>query len=99
MAMSVTSATAAVNPWMRILDALEKKINRHSYDTWLKPTRFSHSNEHTLFVLQAQGREAIGVLREHGGFDFRAEPVLERHEGYFSASSSRSASRTLAAFS
>jgi len=21
------------NPWMRILDALEKKINRHSYDT------------------------------------------------------------------
>jgi len=51
MAMSVTSATAAVNPWMRILDALEKKINRHSYDTWLKPTRFSHSDAHTLFVL------------------------------------------------
>src|SRR5512147_678596 len=48
--MSVSSATAAVNPWMRILDALEKKINRHSYDTWLKPTRFSHSNDHTLFV-------------------------------------------------
>jgi len=51
MAMSVSSATAALNPWMRILDALEKKINRHSYDTWLKPTRFSHSDDHTLFVL------------------------------------------------
>ncbi len=51
MAMSLSSATAAVNPWMRILDALEKKINRHSYDTWLKPTRFSHSDDHTLFVL------------------------------------------------
>jgi chromosomal replication initiator protein len=51
MAMSVSSATAALNPWMRILDALEKKINRHSYDTWLKPTRFSHSDKHTLFVL------------------------------------------------
>ena len=50
MVMSVSSATAAVNPWMRILDALEKKINRHSYDTWLKPTRFSHSDDHTLFV-------------------------------------------------
>ncbi len=49
--MSVSSATAAVNPWMRILDALEKKVNRHSYDTWLKPTRFSHSDDHTLFVL------------------------------------------------
>ena len=35
---------------MRILDALEKKINRHSYDTWLKPTRYSHSNGGILFV-------------------------------------------------
>jgi chromosomal replication initiator protein len=36
---------------MRILDALEKKINRHSYDTWLKPTRYSHADDHKLFVL------------------------------------------------
>jgi chromosomal replication initiator protein len=50
MAMSV-SATATVNPWMRILDALEKKINRHSYDTWLKPTRYSHADDHKIFVL------------------------------------------------
>jgi len=35
---------------MRILDALEKKINRHSYDTWLKPTRYSHSSGGVLFV-------------------------------------------------
>jgi len=35
---------------LRILDALEKKINRHSYDTWLKPTRYSHSSAGTLFV-------------------------------------------------
>ena len=32
-AMSVPSASLAPNPWLRILDALEKKINRHSYDT------------------------------------------------------------------
>ena len=38
------------NPWLRILDALEKKINRHSYDTWLKPTRYSHSSGGILFV-------------------------------------------------
>jgi chromosomal replication initiator protein len=43
-------ATASANPWVRILDALEKKINRHSYDTWLKPTRFSHSEGPILFV-------------------------------------------------
>jgi chromosomal replication initiator protein len=48
--MSVTAATSAANPWVRILDALEKKINRHSYDTWLKPTRYSHVQNGVLFV-------------------------------------------------
>jgi chromosomal replication initiator protein len=48
--MSVPSPTLAPNPWLRILDALEKKINRHSYDTWLKPTRYSHSSGKILFV-------------------------------------------------
>ena len=48
--MSVASSAIIPNPWARILDALEKKINRHSYDTWLKPTRFSHSSNGVLFV-------------------------------------------------
>ncbi len=50
--MSVTTATvsATANPWLRILAALEKKISRHSYDTWLKPTRFSHANGKVIFV-------------------------------------------------
>jgi len=41
---------ATPNPWVRVLDALEKKINRTSYETWLKPTRFDHSQGPTLFV-------------------------------------------------
>ncbi len=48
--MSVPTPSLVPNPWVRILDALEKKINRHSYDTWLKPTRYSHSSAGTLFV-------------------------------------------------
>src|ERR1700736_567546 len=44
------TATAVLNHWVRILAALEKKINRQSYDTWLKPTRFSHISGDTLFV-------------------------------------------------
>jgi chromosomal replication initiator protein len=48
--MSAQSTTLSPNPWTRILDALEKKINRHSYDTWLKPTRYSHSSGGVLFV-------------------------------------------------
>src|SRR5262249_46366417 len=51
--MSVTSTATAINspnPWAQILSALEKKINRHSFDTWLKPTRFSHVNGKVLVV-------------------------------------------------
>ncbi|MGA9473629.1 MAG: chromosomal replication initiator protein DnaA [Terriglobales bacterium] len=48
--MSVTSSSISPNPWVRILDALEKKINRHSYNTWLKPTRYSHISNGILFV-------------------------------------------------
>src|SRR3979409_2131039 len=48
---SINAAHAApTNPWMRILEALEKKVNRHSYDTWLKPTRYSHADKGVLFV-------------------------------------------------
>ncbi|MEO6816453.1 MAG: DnaA/Hda family protein, partial [Edaphobacter sp.] len=46
----VPTATAVLNYWVRILAALEKKINRQSYETWLKPTRFSHLEGKTLFV-------------------------------------------------
>jgi chromosomal replication initiator protein len=48
--MSLSSSAIIPNPWVRILDALEKKINRHSYDTWLKPTRYSHASNGILFV-------------------------------------------------
>ena len=48
--MSVTSSAIISNPWVRILDALEKKVNRHSYDTWLKPTRYSHASNGVLFI-------------------------------------------------
>ena len=48
--MSVSGSTLIPNPWVRILDALEKKVNRHSYDTWLKPTRYSHASNGVLFV-------------------------------------------------
>jgi chromosomal replication initiator protein len=50
VSMSVPSTSLAPNPWIRILDALEKKINRHSYDTWLKPTRYSHAAGSILFI-------------------------------------------------
>ena len=48
--MSVSNPSLIPNPWIRILDALEKKVNRQSYDTWLKPTRYSHSSGGIMFV-------------------------------------------------
>jgi chromosomal replication initiator protein len=48
--MSLSSSAVIPNPWVRILDALEKKVNRHSYDTWLKPTRYSHASNGILYV-------------------------------------------------
>ena len=46
----VTSPTPAPNPWLQILSALEKKVIRQSFETWLKPTRFSHAAGRTLYV-------------------------------------------------
>src|SRR5271157_2720582 len=42
--------TTSVNPWLQVLGALEKKVNCTSYETWLKPTRFDHSQGRVLFV-------------------------------------------------
>jgi chromosomal replication initiator protein len=44
------SPASALNPWLQILAALEKKVIRQSYETWLKPTRFSHAAGRTLYV-------------------------------------------------
>ncbi len=44
------SPASALNPWLQILSALEKKVIRPTYDTWLKPTRFSHAAGRTLYV-------------------------------------------------
>ena len=46
----VPVSTAVLNQWVRVLGALEKKINRHSFETWLKPTRFSHIDGKTMHV-------------------------------------------------
>ena len=50
MAFAMTPATTALNPWILILAALEKKVIRQSFETWLKPTRYSHAKGRTLYV-------------------------------------------------
>ena len=68
--MSASFGTTSPNPWLRILDALEKKVNRHSYDTWLKPLRYSHTLGATLFVrvpapeFREMGERYADLIRE-----------------------------------
>jgi chromosomal replication initiator protein len=45
-----TSPASTLNPWLQILAALEKKVIRQSFETWLKPTRYSHIAGRTLYV-------------------------------------------------
>jgi chromosomal replication initiator protein len=49
MAFAISPASA-LNPWLQILAALEKKVIRQSFETWLKPTRYSHASGRILFV-------------------------------------------------
>ena len=49
-APTASAVPTAQNAWTRILGALEMKVNRQSFHTWLKPTRFSHANARTLYV-------------------------------------------------
>lgn len=37
-------------PWQKILRVLEGKINRHSFETWLKPTRYAGEHDGVLYV-------------------------------------------------
>ena len=46
----VPTPVSVVDPWIRILAALEKKANRQSYNQWLKPTVYSHVSERVLVV-------------------------------------------------
>ncbi len=45
-----TSPAPVLNPWLQILAALEKKVIRQSFETWLKPTRYCHAAGRTLYV-------------------------------------------------
>ena len=46
----VPVSSTVLNQWTRILGALEKKVKRQNFETWLKPTRFSHLDERILYV-------------------------------------------------
>jgi chromosomal replication initiator protein len=58
------SAETAMNAWQEILGYLKTKVNTQSYQTWLRPTRFSHVDQGTL-VVRVPNREFQNWIQEH----------------------------------
>src|SRR5580698_10901648 len=91
-----TFGIGTANPWVRVLDALEKKVNRTSYETWLKPTRYDHAQGPILFVrvpnpefchIGERYGDLISEAIENLGLDFRdVEFVTEDEQNKAKAS-------------
>ena len=64
-----------MNAWQEVLNHLKAQVNPQSYQTWLRPTRFSHTDDHTLFV-RVPNREFQDWIQEHYGVIIRE--TLER---------------------
>ncbi len=89
---------ASPNPWVRVLDALEKKVNRTSYETWLKPTRYDHAQGPILFVrvpnpefchIGERYGDLISEAIENLGLEFRdVEFVTEEEQNKAKAAAS-----------
>ena len=55
-----------MNVWQEILGYLKPKVNTQSYQTWLRPARFSHVDQGVL-VVRVPNREFQDWIQEHYG--------------------------------
>ena len=55
-----------MNAWQKVLNHLKLTVNPQSYQTWLRPTRFSHVESDTLYV-RVPNREFKEWIQEHYG--------------------------------
>ena len=51
-----SSCEISMNAWLQVLNYLKTKVNTQSYQTWLRPTRFSHV-ENEAIVVSVPNRE------------------------------------------
>jgi chromosomal replication initiator protein len=56
----------AMNAWQEVLSYLKSKISPESYQTWLRPTRYSHLETETLIV-RVPNQEFKEWIQEHYG--------------------------------
>jgi chromosomal replication initiator protein len=53
-----------MNAWQEVLNYVKTKVNPQSYQTWLKPTRYSHSEADTL-VIRVPNKEFLEWIQDH----------------------------------
>ena len=58
------STNTSMNAWQEVLNYLKTKVNPQSYQTWLKPTRYSRSEGETL-VVRVPNQEFLEWIQEH----------------------------------
>ena len=63
---SQSPAETPMNAWQEILSYLKTKVNPQSYQTWLRPTRFSHMEDDTI-VVRVPIREFKEWIQENYG--------------------------------
>jgi len=39
-----------INPWLQIMEALQKKVDKNSYETWFEPTSYIGKEENSLYI-------------------------------------------------
>jgi chromosomal replication initiator protein len=69
-----------MNAWQEILNYVKTKVNTQSYQTWLRPTRFSHTDNDTL-VVRVPNREFQEWIQEHYG-GLIAEALQHLNSGF-----------------
>lgn len=53
-----------MNAWQEVLNYLKTKVNPQSYQTWLKPTRYSHS-EAEILIIRVPNQEFQEWIQDH----------------------------------
>jgi len=59
-----SSYETIMNAWLQVLNYLKTKVNTQSYQTWLKPTRFSHVDKEAI-VVSVPNREFQEWIQEN----------------------------------
>ncbi|HEX5413797.1 MAG TPA: chromosomal replication initiator protein DnaA [Terriglobia bacterium] len=64
-----------MNAWQEVLNYLKTKVNPQSYQTWLKPTRYSRSEAETL-VIRVPNQEFQEWIQDH--YNTMIQEALEK---------------------